>query len=136
MSASRTFPKAIGELPAILAWIRRHLNETNLTGPEKMRLELAMEEAVVNVIRYSKSPDLKLETRHTPSSEISFDLIDSGVEFNPLVHSVPESDASLEDHPEGGKGLILMKKCSDALLYRREGEKNILTLTKKISENP
>lgn len=134
MSASRTFPTTISELPAILAWVRRHLNETNLHGPEKMRLELAMEEAIVNVIRHSGASELKLEARHTPKREISFDLIDFGVEFNPLAHPVPEANDSLEEHPEGGKGLILMKKCSDALLYHREAEKNILTITKKISE--
>nr|NGX27070.1 Serine/threonine-protein kinase BtrW [Chlamydiota bacterium] len=130
---NKAFSAELSELPAMLTWVRSHLDQTSLPKPEKMRLEIAMEEAIINVIHHAKTEEkLHLTVRHMPGRQIEFDLIDSGAPFNPLTHPQAEEDIPLEEQTPGGKGLVLMRKCTDALLYRREGECNILTLVKKI----
>jgi len=134
---SSVFSATSATLPDILAWIRSHLNLTPLSQREKKQLELAMEEAIVNVIRHAKSENLHLTVRQTPNRQIEFDLSDSGPPFNPLKAPPSKQGSPLIEgqHPReqglGGKGLILMHKCIDALLYRREDDHNILTLIKK-----
>lgn len=52
-----------------------------------------------------------------------------GIAFNPIRHAVnPETDARLEDRPIGGLGLLLISQLSDAIHYRRVGNKNILNI--------
>lgn len=116
----------------MLIWIRSLLEEIWLTEKEKKKLELALEEAIVNVITHSKPREIRIQVRHIPGEQVEFDLADEGPPFNPLAHPINEQDFPREQLKPGGKGLILMRKCTDALLYRREQNVNHLTLIKKI----
>jgi len=130
---SKSFPATISQLPSMLIWVRTHLDQTSLAKPEKMRLELAMEEAIVNVIKHGKVDELSLGACQSEGQQIEFELTDAGPAFNPLTHPLPEeTDLPLEKLEPGGKGLILMRKCTDAILYRRDGDLNVLTIVKKI----
>ncbi|MDN3507148.1 MAG: ATP-binding protein [Simkaniaceae bacterium] len=131
--SSKSFPATISQLPAILTWVRSHLDQTALAKPEKMRLELALEEAIVNVIHHGKVEELSLGVRQNEGQQIEFELIDPGPAFNPLTHiQADNADLPLEEQVPGGKGLILMRKCADALLYRRDDDLNVLTVVKKL----
>jgi anti-sigma regulatory factor (Ser/Thr protein kinase) len=130
---SENFPASLSELPAALEWVRGQLSKTTLPDAEKTRMELAMEEAIVNVIHHSGASEFSLAARLQEGRQIELELVDAGPSFNPLTKPLPENgDPPLEQQAPGGKGLILMKKCSDALLYRREDERNILTVIKKL----
>ena len=96
-------------------------------------LNLAVEEAVSNVILYAYPPD----EEHTASlvarrrgDEITFILSDTGKEFDPT--SVPEADITLsaEEREIGGLGIFLVEQIMDTVEYQRIGTKNILTLKK------
>ncbi|RZW20768.1 MAG: ATP-binding protein, partial [Desulfobulbaceae bacterium] len=43
-----------------------------------------------------------------------------------------ELDLPIDDQPVGGLGIFLMRQYTHNIEYRRENEKNIVTLTKKI----
>lgn len=129
---SKSFPADLDHLPEIFSWIRSILEDTLLEKEEILRMELALEEAIVNIIHHAKPEHFDLDVRYTPGKQIEFDLMDSGPPFNPLIHPIEEKEVSLEEQKPGGKGLVLIRKCTDALLYRREKEKNVLTLIKKI----
>ncbi|NGX60447.1 MAG: Serine/threonine-protein kinase BtrW [Chlamydiae bacterium] len=132
--SSDSFPATIAKLPSILSWVRFHLDQTSLSKSEKMRFEIAMEEAIVNVIHHAKIEKVHLSVRHEPGRQIAFDLTDPGPPFNPLMHPEPlKQKPLLEEQSLGGKGLLLIRKCTDALSYRREDDMNILTLVKKLS---
>jgi len=133
-SNSRIFAAELRKLPEILSWVRAQIEKTSLNSSEKIRVELAIEEATVNVISHATDNlELTLIYRHVPERQIEFDLCDFGPPFNPLIHPETEKETSLEEREVGGLGLTFMKKCMDALFYRRDDDQNILTLVKKIS---
>ncbi len=135
MNSESSFPAKLSHLPQILDWVRKQLESTPLDEAKKKQVELALEEAVVNVIHHgaAKTPlELKLSCSYEPSRQIAFDLSDPGPPFNPLTHPEPSTDTPLEEREIGGLGLTFMRKCMDALFYRREEHQNILTLIKNI----
>lgn len=128
------FSAEIEELPKILQWIRTQLEKTELPDREKKRMEIAMEEAIVNVINHAKSSSLSIYFKHEPSHAIEFQVKDTGPPFNPLdVIQTVQNEWELEDREPGGLGLTIIRNYMDVLLYRREADQNILILIKKIS---
>ena len=55
---------------------------------------------------------------------------DDGKPFNPLDAPPPNLDLPIDERPIGGLGIFLMKSLTSAMDYRREGDRNTLTLTK------
>jgi len=136
---TKAFPADIAHLPDILAWVRLQLAATQLQKGDRLHVELAIEEAIVNVIHHTQSSEpfeLTLSCRHLPEREIAFDLIDPGPVYNPLAEeTLPNHERPIEEVKEGGVGLILIRKCMDALFYRRHEDQNILTLVKKLQRS-
>lgn len=134
--ASRQWNAELDNLPEILTWVRHQLDATNLGDTEKKLVEVALEEAVVNVILHGTKEGpvkLLLSCRMEKGKEISFELADTAPPFNPLTQKPPKRESEdIETIEEGKAGMILMHKCMDLLLYRRENEQNILTLTKNL----
>ena len=59
-------------------------------------------------------------------------FIDEGVEYDPLKKTDPDVSLSAEDREIGGLGIFLVKKIMDGVEYKRDGEKNVLTVVKKL----
>lgn len=138
-SDKEIFPSTLDALPSVLVWVRRHLAETPLDEKEQKKIELALEEAVVNVVKHGLGEgngEIALHCRIQTNRQIEFDLYDKGPLFNPLAHQQPiDTEAPLEDRNVGGLGLHLIHSCMDAVFYRREESQNILTLVKKLSSD-
>ena len=101
------------------------------------QLNLALEEAVVNVINYAypASENGKSGVQATYAEDerkLKFVLSDSGTPFNPT--NVPEVDVTkkLEDRQIGGLGIFLVKQMMDTVEYRYFDKKNELFMTKII----
>lgn len=137
MASEAEFPAVLSELPKILAWVRQQIEQIPVNDSEKKKIELSLEEAVVNVITHAAKErplDIALLFNHEPGHRLEFQLKDFGPPFNPLDHiEDPETEFSLEERTPGGLGLTIMRNYMDALLYRREGDQNIFTLIKDIS---
>lgn len=133
---SRTFPAVRENLAEILSWTYVHIQRSSLADGEQKRVQLALEEAIVNVIEYatSGSPlELTISSRLIKEGQLEFELIDNGAPFNPLTHPPQDQrELSLEERKPGGLGLMLIKKCMDAVTYRHEDGRNILTLSKNL----
>ena len=130
------FSAVLEELPHILLWIRQPLLEAKVDPRWIQQLELAAEEAIVNVIRYAYPKEKgEVEVRLAVSSQgIELTLRDRGSPFNPLTDAPPvDIQSPLEERGEGGLGVFLMRQCVDELHYQREQEGNVLTLIKRFS---
>ncbi len=63
---------------------------------------------------------------------LTIEIIDSGPPFNMLTDApTPDVEASMGDRPIGGLGIHLVKTMMDELEYRRERERNHLTMVKR-----
>ena len=100
-----------------------------------MSLNLALEEAVTNVILYAypEGSDGLVDIEAVMSKDkLKFIISDSGQAFDPTA--APEADVTLgvEDRPIGGLGIYLVRNIMDTVSYERADGKNVLTLTKKL----
>ena len=100
-----------------------------------LHLNLALEEAVTNVILYAypQGTDglVDIEAILHPSS-LEFIISDSGKPFDPTKAPMPDTSLGIHDRPIGGLGIYMVKTIMDTVQYERIGEKNILTMTKII----
>ena len=96
------------------------------------QLDLALEEALINVIMYAYpkgekgSMELTLEAK---DGQIHSVLSDSGVSFDPLQRLPVNLDVPLEERKIGGLGIHLIKEIMNVVTYEYKDGKNVLTMT-------
>ena len=98
-----------------------------------MQIGVAIDELFSNVVRYSGSSNMKLilnVNADVLTAKLTF--IDEGVEYDPLKKTDPDVARAAEDREIGGLGIFLVKKIMDGVEYKRDGQKNILTVVKKL----
>ena len=122
-------PNKEDQWPVIRRTIREFGLCSGLDAKIRKKLEVAAEEAVVNIFHYSQATEIGIAITQQPSA-VSLQLMDDGVAFDPTVH-VPNANAT-EERQIGGMGISLMRQITDEMHYERAGEKNILTLVKKL----
>jgi anti-sigma regulatory factor (Ser/Thr protein kinase) len=101
-------------------------------------LNLALEEILTNIISYgytdNREHEIKVRLSMQPG-EVKAEVEDDGQPFNPL--EAPEADTaqSLEERTIGGLGIHLVRKLMDGLEYKRQGDRNLLTIRKKTQKS-
>jgi sigma-B regulation protein RsbU (phosphoserine phosphatase) len=99
------------------------------------QLRLAVEEAVVNVIDYAYPEGTQgdIEIRMMSDGDtIRFQIIDSGVAFDPTAKERADTTLSAEDRRIGGLGILLVRNLMDSINYERIDGQNVLRIEKKI----
>jgi serine phosphatase RsbU (regulator of sigma subunit)/anti-sigma regulatory factor (Ser/Thr protein kinase) len=108
--------------------------------PDKIMhdLNLALEEILTNIISYgytdAREHEIKVRLRAQPG-EVKAEVEDDGQPFNPLDAREPDTAKSLEERTIGGLGIHLVRKLMDGLEYKRQGERNLLTIKKKTQKS-
>ncbi len=103
---------------------------------ELFTIHLVCEELVVNVVNYAypAGTDSYLNVEvEKKDGWLVLRFIDGGVAFNPLEREMPDVSLPLEERPIGGLGIFLTVQMMDEVSYERTGNKNILTVKKRIS---
>ena len=97
------------------------------------RIQLALEEALVNICKYSypEEPGNAEVSCKLDNRRFIIEIIDSGIPFDMTSLPAPDLTSSIENRKIGGLGIFLIKKMVDEVKYRREGSFNILNLTIK-----
>ena len=57
------------------------------------------------------------------------EIADDGIPFNILTRDEPDLDSGIEERSVGGLGIFFVRRLVQEIRYRREGGRNILTLT-------
>ena len=120
--------------------LRRTLHEYGVcVGIEKhtlKKLEIALEEAVVNVISYSHATEMELKIQRSSLNvqrpALNVTLTDNGVPFDP-TSSECDTAKVIEERQIGGLGISLLRQITDEQHYQRTDEKNQLTIIKYLS---
>lgn len=128
---TKIFNGTLPFLTSMLSWIEEEIKPHSSEG---MGLVLACEEALVNIINHGyggKGGPIEISIQ-IDKEAISIRLKDDAPSFNPLLlSSAIDNSLTLEERKEGGLGIPIMRKYADEILYKREGNRNILTLKKK-----
>jgi anti-sigma regulatory factor (Ser/Thr protein kinase) len=140
MKRHLTLHNDIQEVPQLAAFIDEVAEECNIDMALTMSLNLAMEEAVVNVMNYAYPAgtvgDVDIDAEFD-NGTLTFVLSDSGTPFDPTQANDPDLTLQAEDRPIGGLGIFLVRQIMDQVEYHYRDGKNILTLSKNISSvNP
>ena len=86
----------------------------------------------LNITAYpDKDGTIEAKLEKTENS-IIFEFIDNGIKYNPLEKPDPDITLPPEERPIGGLGIYMVKEMTDEISYKRENNKNILTLIFKI----
>ena len=94
-------------------------------------LRLIVDELVSNVCRHGAVPSdgtVSL-TLMQKDETVAIEIRDAGTPFNLLEHTEPDTALPLRERPDGGMGLLLVRRLSKGLVYRRENGENVLTIT-------
>jgi anti-sigma regulatory factor (Ser/Thr protein kinase) len=131
-TATLHLPAELDQLPAFLGHIREIARTAGLAEAQISRLELAVEEVLVNVFNYAYDGQACTGAVFcqvtVQSDSLIVDIVDEGSPFDPLARSDPETNLELDQRQPGGLGVLLIKNLMDEVSYHREGEQNILTL--------
>jgi len=127
-------PNDIATIPQLNEFIDTVAEEVGLDMSLTMSLNLALEEAVVNVMDYAYSEgqrgDVDIEVT-ADQQWLTFVISDTGIAFDPTAKEDVDTTLSAEERPIGGLGIFLVRQLMDVIDYKREGDKNVLTLRKK-----
>lgn len=121
-----TLPATLEHLTKMLSFIKEKVKELGFPESEAAKIELACEEALVNIINYayptSQSGSITIECSEFKIRGIQITLRDQGIPFEPRI---PDDKESL-----GGRGIMLINKIMDEVKYSRKNKTNILVLIK------
>jgi sigma-B regulation protein RsbU (phosphoserine phosphatase) len=123
----------VKEVPALAIFIGSICEDMNFDELTTAGINLAIEEAVVNVMNYAYSEgtraNILLEVTGD-GKELTFVLRDSGIPFDPTA--APEVDTTLpiEHRSIGGLGIHLIRHYMDVIRYERVDNQNVLTMIK------
>ncbi|MBR3457430.1 MAG: ATP-binding protein [Selenomonadaceae bacterium] len=89
---------------------------------QQIRLELGMEEMLVNIIAYAYDHSGIVWVRAAPAGNLfRLEFADHGKAFDPLARDMRPTDGIPEaDQEEGGYGIYLVKKNFSSVAYVRE----------------
>jgi serine/threonine-protein kinase RsbW len=99
------------------------------------QLSLSIDEILTNIMSYGyEEEDREIDVRISfKDNSVNIQFSDDGKAFNPTEFSPPDMDTDLEERELGGLGIHLVKSMMDSIDYKREKNKNILILTKKVA---
>lgn len=126
------------KLPARLEYLQTFMDFVSSCAGEQgfgqkkiNEIELTTEEALVNIFNYAykeREGEVEIICKLDKNNNFILEIVDSGFPFNVLSVEDPDITADISERQIGGLGVLLMKKLTDSVQYRYEGDKNILTL--------
>lgn len=124
-AVSSTIKNELSELEGLSATVRQFLIDHSVPERAAYAVNLAIDELVVNVMRYAYVDadthmidiDLAVE-----GNQVILRIVDDGREFDP--RRGPALDLHAEDREVGGLGILLVLDMVDVLKYQRVDDKN------------
>lgn len=120
--------KEINKLPGIVDNIKK---EANISGSDAFNMQLVLEEALSNIIFYGYDDGIqdKIEVNIShENSDLFMEIIDHAKPFDPTLISQEPHQELTDAISVGGLGIMLIKKISKSIDYKRENGKNHLTI--------
>lgn len=140
MQKTLSLTNDISQIPMLAAWVKELGQEQALPVPAMFRLNLALEEAVVNVMNYAYPGErgrpviitAERVRQEDGTERIIFTLTDEGVPFDPTRAQEPDVTLPAEKRSIGGLGIFLVQQLMERVTYERLGQRNVLAMVYRI----
>ncbi|MBN1455500.1 MAG: ATP-binding protein [Methanomicrobia archaeon] len=128
------FKADLAQLERIGEFIVTVLREFGLAEPKIFHLQLAVDEACSNIIKYgyanaaTAEDDTIMICCSRCNGTIAVTIKDRGRPFDPTIVAPPDLETSLEERKIGGLGIYFMRKLTDEISYTYKDGQNVLTM--------
>jgi len=129
-------PSDLGEVEKIRTFLRKNLKGLKISDKEYYQIELSLLEICINIIRYAypqEKGEIMLKTWQS-EGKVFLEIRDNGIPFDPRKRKAPDLKEIIRSKEKGGLGIFLSRKLMDGFDYKREEDKNILTMYKELKE--
>ncbi len=132
-----TLRAELSDLDGARSFLRDALRAVRLEEEEFYKLELALVEICVNIIRYAYPQGAgTITVTVTLVPGVCLEIRDSGRPFDPRRVPPPDWDEHVKQGRKNGLGVYLARSLVDDFDYRRVGGENIVTLTQCLPAAP
>lgn len=117
-------------------WFRQVADTAGLDADVAWKAEVCLNEAATNIVLYAFDDRARhpITIEVEPASDsVRITVVDDGRPFNPLNAAPPREVHSLEEAPIGGLGIHLIRSFARDVRYRRDDDRNVLSLTFEVS---
>lgn len=133
-----TLPNDVQTVPQLNIFVDEACEAAELDMSTTIKMNLAIEEAVVNVMSYAYPNGTKgavdIDALVT-DDELKFVISDKGTPFDPTQQAEVDTSLSAEERTIGGLGIHLIRQIMDTIHYEHTDDRNVLTLSKKLTKN-
>lgn len=133
-----TLPNDVQTVPQLNIFVDEACEAAELDMSTTIKMNLAIEEAVVNVMSYAYPNGMKgavdIDALVT-DDELKFVISDKGTPFDPTQQAEVDTSLSAEERTIGGLGIHLIRQIMDTIHYEHTDDRNVLTLSKKLTKN-
>ncbi len=128
--ADMTVPARLESLEGLIKSAIGSALQCGFAGESLFAVELATEEAVVNVFKYAyPHGEGKVRLRCMGGgNRFVIEVTAWGAPFDATVQAAPDLTSPLKERPVGGLGIHLMRNMTDEISYTREDGQNTLSL--------
>ena len=125
---ARDFPSTQEGVASASAFLDEVVEKDDALALLSAKMHIILDEIASNIVKHSGA------TNFTFAVECGRDAVkmifaDDGAEYDPIAHVDPDVSLPAEARPIGGLGILMVKKMSSRLAYRREGGRNVLDIT-------
>lgn len=125
---SLRIPATLESLGLVQDFVGSHAKRLGLGAELAGRLELVVEELVVNIGSYAYPDgggDMEVDCVLGPdANRFCLILRDWGAAFDPLGRAAPDIEGGLDEREPGGLGIFLVREMADECTYHRNGDMN------------
>jgi sigma-B regulation protein RsbU (phosphoserine phosphatase) len=128
-------PNDVKQVPLLAEFIDGICEAAEVDMMLTMQLNLAIEEAVVNVMNYAYPAGTEGTVcidAQMSNGVLQFVISDSGAPFDPTARAEVDTTLSAEERGIGGLGIHIVRQIMDSIDYKRVDGRNVLTLGKKL----
>jgi anti-sigma regulatory factor (Ser/Thr protein kinase) len=124
----------LGEISRIRCFLKETVRDWDIPEDDFFKIDLSLHEICVNIIDYAypqEQGDIELKIWKAGKAVV-LQITDAGIPFDPSKVKKPDLEKKLRAGTRGGYGIFLVHAFMDAVCYRRDNNRNVLTVSKNI----
>ena len=134
--ASITLRAEAAELTRLQAFAVEFAHQCGLPDDERSRLLIILDELFTNAVTHGHGPHSAGGTIAVGlgwgADRLRISFVDDGRPFDPLAFRGPDLEEATEERGIGGLGIHIVRSLVHQARYRREGDRNLLHLVRRV----